>query len=216
MQEAVTSRPVLMPGGWPPDEHGRDECARVLLVCDGDFDRIFDEPALDIEAYAQHVARIPYFRAPDIKPLFFVTGALKQAGRLFGLHEHVFELTHVFNCASWVVCLEPNILREFLADAALWAAVEKVGRDVYVWRTAPGPMLVVSWSSSDFEIAVALASLDGLPESGLMATVGRTEPGTVMSLESLAQMSAKVQPQESGEQGKVRFRPNPRIRRSAG
>jgi len=205
-----------MPGGWPPNEHGRDECARVLLVCEGDFDRIFDEPALDIEAYAQHIARIPYFKSPDVRPLFFVTGALKQAARLFALHEHVFELTRVLHSASWVVCLEPNSVREFLANACLWAAVEKVGRDVYVWRTAPGPMLAASWLSSDFEIAVALASLDGLPESGLMATVGRAEPGTVMSLESLTELRTQAQPQESGEQGKVRFRPNPRIRRSAG
>jgi len=209
-----------MPGGWPPDEHGRDECARVLLVCEGDFDRIFDEPALDIEAYAQHIARIPYFKSPDIRPLFFVTGALKQPARLLGLHEHVFELTRAFHCADWVVCLEPNSLREFLANAALWAAVEKVGRDIYVWRTAPGPMLVVAWSSSDFDVAVALASLDALPESGLMATVGRVqpqaEPATVMNLESLTQLRTQAQPQESGEQGNVRFGPNPRIRRSAG
>lgn len=212
-----------MPGGWPPDERGREACARVLLACNGDFERLFDEPALDMEAYAQHIARIPYFKSPDVRPLFFITGALKQAGRLFDLHELVFELTHAFNYASWVVCLEPNSVREFLADAALWAAVQKVGDDVYVWRTVPGPMLVVASSSSDLEISVALASLDALPESGLMATVGRegTQPvrgteGTVMSLESLTTLRSQAQPQESGEQGKIRFRPNPRIRRSAG
>jgi len=57
--------------------------------------------------------------------------------------------------------------------------------------------------------------LDALPESGLMTTVGRAEQGTVMSLESLTKLRTQGQPQESGEQ-KVRFRPNPRIRRSAG
>ena len=212
-----------MPGGWPPDEHGRDECARVLLVCGGDFERIFDEPALELEAYAQHIARIPYFSSPDAKPLFFITGALKKAGRLFALHERVFELTHVFENASWVVCLEPNSVREFLADAALRAAVKEAGKDVFVWRIQPWPMLIVSPLSSDFEIASALASLDAMPESGFTATVGRAQPqvepgsvGTVMSLESLTQLRATPQPQESGEQSKVRAPLNPRIRNSAG
>jgi hypothetical protein len=223
-----------MPGGWPPNERERDACARVLLACSGDFERIIDAPALDDEAYARHIARIRFFDCPDAKPLFFVGGELASAERVMRLRSRLHGLTEAFDQSSWVVCLPPTGLDDFIAQAADWAGVEEVvAEGLFAWRTSPWPILVADWSVAGVDIAAALTSVETAPESGFIATVAASHEraafnaeGAVVGLESLAQMRAmprtrppheREQPLQAlvgpaGELSAGLVRPNPRIR----
>lgn len=224
-----------MPGGWPPTEREREACARVLLACEGDLDRIIDAPALDDEAYARHVARIPFSKCPDIKPLFFIAHEV-SAQRIMTLRARVLQLTRNYDRSIWLICLAPGQLDGFIEQAADWAGIEEVvAEGLFAWRTSPWPMLVVDWSKKGADIAAALTSIETAPESGFIATVAGSHAratlnaeGAVVSLESLARMRAmpyapparssgdalRAPHDRSGERGTARSRQNPRVRRS--
>lgn len=232
----MTARPVLIPGGWPLNEREREACARVLLACKGDFERIIDTPSLQGGAFVRHIARIRFFERPDAKPLFFVTGETACVQRILKLRTEVLERTAVFDQVSWVICLETARLADFIEQAADWAPLEEVVCEgLYAWRTKPWPMLIVDWSVKAANIAAALTSVETAPESGFIATVAASHAraafnaeGTVVGLESLTRMRAQPHARQGARPAQDRpprqaggaaardpgaSQPNPRIRR---
>jgi hypothetical protein len=172
-------RPVLMPGGWPKNESQREACARALLACGGDFDRVYDESGLSLDAYIRHLIRVPFFRQAQESPIVLVTGKIQTVLALLEFYTRVFELTDQFNQASWLVYLVNDRPEEFIREAKTWGDVTEMGRDTYCWHTAPCPILIVSENSKAAGLRQALADLELSPESGVVTLRNQKEDAAV-------------------------------------
>ena len=232
----MRQRPVLMPGGWPSAINEREACAKALLASGGDFERIFDESELGIDAYVRHVSRVPFFRLAQEQPLVFITGKIQSAVKLLDFYTRLFELTNQFDKASWIAYLESGSLEEFLAGARGWAEVEDLGDDRYCWYTSPISILVMSKASKLTHLKQVIAELEQAPASGVMAVSSPTglvtkpadeseylperKPSSSLSSNSLGRVAVKTM-SLSRERDSVRSvtptpPSNPRIRRVTG
>jgi len=198
-------RPVLMPGGWPSDESEREACAKVLLACGGDFERIYDESRLRLDAYIRHIIRVPFFRLAQENPIVFIAGKIQSVLALLEFYTRVFELTDQFNQASWLVYLANNRETEFIREAQTWGDVTGVGGDIYCWFTAPCPLLIVSGRSQATGLRQAVADLEHSPESGVIAL--REPPREVSIQVSAPRRPASPAPSSlsSGSLARIQF-----------
>ena len=228
-------RPVLMPGGWPDDEVERETCARALLASGGDFDRIYDEPDLGLDAYIRHIVRVPFFKLSQENPIVLVSGRLQTVVDLLEFYTRLYELTDQFDKASWIAYLTRNRLDEFLSAAESWGDIEYMGADMYCWYTSPAPILVISGNSYASNLRRAVADLEQAPESGVIALgdcpAPSTQPAPVtiqappatssgLSSGSIARLRLQTQnltPPQRDEATRTPTPPgNPRIRRNTG
>ncbi len=224
-----------MPGGWPDDECEREICARALLACGGDFERVYDGSGLGLDAYIRHIIRIPFFKLAQESPLVFVTGKLRSVLALLEFYTRVFELTDQFNQANWLVYLADTERSEFIREAKTWGDVTEVASDTYCWHTRPCPILVISGSSQASGLRKALLDLELSPESGVVALNNSQTHGSIQVPAPVRLPAAPSSSLSSGSIARLRFEtrptradlpantvnrrsptPNPRIRRNTG
>ena len=226
-----------MPGGWPSDELERETCARALLASGGDFERIYDESELGLDAYIRHVVRVPFFKLAQENPIVLVSGKLQTVVDLLQFYTRLYELTDQFDKASWIAYLTRNCLGEFLNAAESWGDVEYMGQDMYCWYTSPAPILVITGNSNASSLRRAVADLEQAPESGVIALGNSADAGvqqvpvatqapvpTVSGLSSGSLARVRLQTQrlmaptrdEAGDRRSPTPPGNPRIRRNTG
>lgn len=226
-----------MPGGWPSDESEREACAKALLACGGDFERIYDESGLGLDAYIRHIIRVPFFRLAHENPIVFITGKIQSVLKLLEFYTRVFELTDQFNRASWIVYLANNCQSEFVREAKTWGEVSEVGGDTYCWYTTPCPILIVSGRSQASGLRQAVADLELSPESGVIAlnnpqrevsiqvptprlpspvTSSSLSSGSIARIRFEARPSRTDLPANTGDLRTPTPPSNPRIRRNTG
>ncbi len=203
-----------MPGGWPNDEIERETCARALLASGGDFERIYDESELRLDAYVRHIVRVPFFKLAQENPIVLVTGKIQSVVNLLEFYTRLYELTDKFDKASWIAYLARNRLGEFLSNAESWGDVEYMGNEMYCWYTSPAPILVITGGSNASGLRRAVADLEQAPESGVIAVGDSADDGATarLHLESLEA------PERDASMGRRSPTPpgNPRIRRNTG
>lgn len=198
-----------MPGGWPAAESEREACARALLASGGDFERIFDDSEIGVDAYIRHIIRVPFFRLAHESPIVLVTGKIHTATLLLEFYTHLFELTDQFNQASWLTYIAHHHLSAFLNDARTWGEVEEVERETYCWFTSPSPILIINECSHASGLRRAVADLESVPKSGVIALPSTVSPvstqlhnhikptpaaSNAISSGSIARLSIKRQP----------------------
>jgi len=226
-----------MPGGWPNDEIEREACARALLACGGDFERIYDEAGLGLDAYIRHIIRVPFFKRAQEDPIVLATGKIQTVVGLLGFYTRLYELTDQFDKASWIVYLVRNQLGDFLSVAESWGDVEYVGDEMYCWYTSPAPILLISSNSDASGLLRAVADLEAAPESGVIAVTSSTgdnsiaaktptrlpavaasglSSGSIARLRLEAQKSGKDQQHDDMDHRSPTPPGNPRIRRNTG
>ena len=194
-----------MPGGWPVSDPEQDACARLVLACGGDFTRIFDELALDLETYVRRVSRIPFFASAGHNPLFFITGHIDRVFDLVSLCTRIIEMTNGFHCASWIAYQQQEKLHRFFDDAECWADIEEEFEDIYFWYTSPRPMLIATSKSEPSLMRRALASLDSDSRFRIRANAPAAQSGTKLRSDAAFNAEDITFPNH-----------NPRIRRDAG
>ncbi len=233
----MRQRPVLMPGGWPNRESERERCAKTLLACGGDFERIYDESGLGLDTYIRHIIRVPFFRLAQENPIVLLTGKIQSVFALLEFYTRVFELTDQFNEASWLVYLANDRPGEFIREAKTWGDVLDVGGDAYCWYTAPCPILIVSGRSKASGLRQAVADLEHSPASGVVAlrnperdlsiqvpvpelphaaTPSKLSSGSIARIQFETRPSRANLPANTGDRRSPTPPSNPRIRRNTG
>lgn len=223
-----------MPGGWPAADSEREACARALLASGGDFERVFDESEIGVDAYIRHIIRVPFFRQAQENPIVLVTGKIHTAVAFLEFYTRIFELTDQFNQASWLTYIARHHLSAFLDDAKTWADVDAVEQETYCWFTSPSPSLIITESSKASGLRRAVADLESVPRSGVIAlpspvsqvstqlhNPNKTPPvaSSGLSSGSIARLRIERQPSRTGNPADLvdRRSPtppnNPRIRR---
>ena len=233
----LRQRPVLLPGGWPNRDSERESCARALLACGGDFERIYDNPGISLDSYVRHVCRIPFFKLAQEPPIVCVTGKIQSPITLLSFYTQLFELTRQFDRASWVSYLSsPALLDEFLTNGKAWAEVEDMGGGLYCWYTSPIAVLVLSIKSEFSHLKQTLADLEQSPPSGVIALSSQAEveptrtrieaplpqrkPSSSLSSNTIARLTLETHSLAAKRDSTGRITPappnNPRIRRHTG
>jgi len=230
----LRQRPVLMPGGWPTEASERETCALTVVASGGDLERVYDDSGMGFDAFIRYVCRVPVFKLEQERPLVITAGRIDSVVSLLAFYTRLFELTDLFDKASWLAYLPGHRVGQFVTDARAWGQVDDWGDELYCWYTSPIPVLLVSSRSQLSRLRQAVTDLEQEPASGVMSVSEPLDasskvehakvelpkqPGpTPVSFNSLATLRLETQASVVRSPGRRTTPPpsNPRIRRHTG